>query len=69
MATLKKCDRCGEVWNPDDHKRGYNGLDVNRGTISALAPNDPSNYRRKEVKKDLEVCRACIDAFVEWLKV
>ena len=58
MATLKQCDACEDVWNPEDYQT-YNGDDENRCSVSVLAPEESTRLYRKRYNKSYEMCQDC----------
>lgn len=71
MATLKRCDACHEIWNPDDHYDAYNQVDTNLSTVSVHIPrnNDRIDYSaRAGHSKSYEVCYECAREVVRLLE-
>ncbi len=61
MATLKRCDACKDVWDPEDYKGLYpdQGTDTNLCSVSVIAPRDPNHYGRDKHSEMYETCQNC----------
>lgn len=62
MASLKRCDACHEVWDPEEHRDPWDDhADRNLASLSLTAPA----YRDKSIKwadrisEHYELCQQC----------
>lgn len=69
MATIKRCDLCREVWDPEETKDKWSDADQNQCTISVAVPADTRTYEhRAKYNQYFEVCQACARAVVKTLE-